>query len=360
MNNFNFKKIDDFNPANLGRSLCMDFDAVLNSFAEAPDKRVNGSLSGFIYDMPQFPDDQVKGGIHYAKYVELPTSHIPQRQPSLLKSFAENISEIVRPGASFFDLGPGPEWSVRKNTIPSLNILAPSLYIPVDMETEFTEEACKVVSQEFPDMKVRNLAINFHKEFLPKTETNVSIIWYPGSTLGNLPSLPGQTFLENKFVMEHLALLRMFSNNHGSRETHTRYLILLMDNKKEDIQPMLNLYASSDAIGCFRSILFKLGRDLQAYGFDPEAFIYKPHWNERNSTVEHVFTATKTQIVRITNCFTNTRAMIRILSGERYVLANSIKPSCREMQKMLNSSGWEVLKSETDTEKQFHIHLAKA
>jgi len=179
-----------------------------------------------------------------------------------------------------------------------------------------------------------------------------------GSTLGNLPSLPKQTFFENKFVKDHLALLRQFAN--VQKNVHTRYLILLMDSKKEDIQSMLNLYASSDAVGCFKSILFKLKRDLQAYNFDPDAFIYKPYWNAQNSTVEHVFTATKAQTFRINNCFTNSWATVRILAGERYVLANSIKPSAEEMQKMLIRSGWEHLKSEADTEKQFYIHLARA
>jgi len=180
MNSFRFEKAENFNPVDLGQSLCMNFDAVLGSFREDSSKRINGALGGYIYDVPQFPEDQVKGGIHYAKYVELPTSLIPQRQPSFLKTFAENIREIVEPGASFFDLGPGPEWSVIKNTIPALDILKPSLYMPIDLEPEFTEEACKVISQEFPDMKVSNLASDFHQEVLPKTETSVSIIWYPG------------------------------------------------------------------------------------------------------------------------------------------------------------------------------------
>lgn len=360
VNHFRFEKAEDFNPTILGKSLCMDFDAALNSFVEDPKKRVNGALGGYIYDVPQFPGDRVTGGIHYAKYVELSTSLIPQRQPFILKHFAENIREIVKPGASFFDLGPGPGWSVRQNTIPSLGILKPSSYIAVDLEPEFTEQACKVVSQEFPEMKVSYLASNFHKEVLPKTETNESIVWYPGSTLGNLPSLPGQTFLENKFVVDHLAFLHQFANDREKGEAHTRYLILLMDSKKADIQSMVNLYTSSDAVGCFRSILFKLKRDLHADDFDPEAFVYKPHWNARSSAVEHVFTATKTQEFRIKNCFTNSRATIKVLAGEKYVLANSIKPSCDEMQKMLIRSGWDHLQSETDHEKQFHVHLARS
>lgn len=356
----NLKKENQFNPCNLGQSLCMNFDAVRYSFVKDSNKRISGALSGYIYDTPQFDNDDVIGGIHYAKYVKLPSSLIPQKQPTLLNSFAKNISTMVKSGASFFDIGPGPEWSVRKNTIPSLKILKPSLYIPVDLEPEFTEEACKVVTKEFPEIEVSNLAINFHKEALPIPTTDSSIIWYPGSTLGNLPSLPNQTFLENKFVVEHLKLLRQGGDSNQKKELeHTRYLIILMDSKKEDIQSMLNLYASDDAIGCFRSILFKLRRDLQAIDFDPNAFIYEPKWNEQSSAVEHTFTATKTQQFKITNCFTGSSEIVDIFKNEQYILANSIKPSSDEMQKMLVHSGWELLCSETDTEKQFHIHLAQ-
>ena len=39
-NSFRFKKFEDFNPTYLGQSLCMNFDAVLSSFAEYPGKRI--------------------------------------------------------------------------------------------------------------------------------------------------------------------------------------------------------------------------------------------------------------------------------------------------------------------------------
>jgi uncharacterized SAM-dependent methyltransferase len=355
MNSFRFATAEDFNPAELGKSLCMNFDAVRSAFAEEPDKRVHGALSGYIYDMPQFSDDPVRGGIHYARYVELPDSLIPQRQPSLLRSFAEEIQETVPDAASFFDLGPGPEWSVRKNTVPALKMLQPAVYVPVDLEPEFTEEACKVVISEFPDMEVNNLVSNFHAEPLLGAATDNALVWYPGSTLGNLPSLPETAFAENRFVMEHLALLRQ-----GAAEEQARYLVLLMDRKKEDIQSMLDLYASDDAVGCFRSILFKLKRDLQAEDFDPAAFAYEPLWNEQTSAVEHTFTAAANQLFKIHDCFTNASATVSIAAGERYVLANSMKPSCDDMQAMLACSGWEPLRSAEDADRQFHIHLAQA
>jgi uncharacterized SAM-dependent methyltransferase len=354
MNNFRFATAEDFNPAELGKSLCMNFDAARSAFAENSDKRINGALSGYIYDMPQFPDDQVKGGIHYAKYVELASSLIPQKQPSLLSSFAKKIQKIIPSETSFFDLGPGPGWSVSKNTVPALKILQPSAYVPVDLEPEFTEEACSVISNEFPDMDVTNLVSNFHVEPLPSAATESALVWYPGSTLGNLPSLPETAFASNRFVMEHLTLLRQ-----GAKEEHARYLVLLMDRKKENIQSMLDLYSSDDAAGCFISILFKLKRDLQAEDFAPDAFDYEPCWNDLTSAVEHTFTATANQLFKIHNCFTEVSETVRISAGERYVLANSMKPNCDDMQAMLARSGWESLVTE-DADQQFHIHLARA
>ncbi|MEH0022336.1 MAG: L-histidine N(alpha)-methyltransferase [Desulfobacter sp.] len=359
MYNYNFARAEDFDPAALGPSCCMNFDSVLHSFTENPDERINGALGGYIFDVPQFPGDLVKGGLHYDKYAKSETSVIPQRQPALLEQFARRIKDIVKPGASFFDLGPGPEYSIRKNTIPALKVLAPSLYIPVDIESEFTEDAYNVISQEFPDMNVRRLAMNFHKEILPEPETETSIIWYSGSTFGNLSSLPGQTFLENKFAANHLGLLKGAQQDLENGKRHTRYLVLLMDGKKEATQDMLDIYAHPDAANCFKSVVFKLKRDLLAHDFDPEAFIYEPCWNGRNSTIEHVFTATKTQSFRITNCFTSEQATVRAVEGENYVLANSMKPSNKEMQQLLINSGWDHLLSERDPDKQFHIHLAR-
>ncbi|NQZ12583.1 MAG: L-histidine N(alpha)-methyltransferase [Algicola sp.] len=362
MNQNQSQSAEAFNPADLGPSLCMKFDAVVKSFAQDPNQRVNGALSGYIYDVPQFVGDRVDGGLHYAQYVELPTSLIPQKQPGLLKLFAQHIKDTVKPGASFYDLGPGPGWSVKKNTIPVLDILKPAVYVAVDLEPEFTAQACKVVAQQFVDMKVSNLASNFHQQMLPMPPTDTSIIWYPGSTLGNLPSLPGQTFLQNEFIVEHLSLLRQYADQTGTYKTkteHTRYLLILMDSKKDNTQAMVDLYASEHAVGCFKSILFKLQRDLKAKNFDPEAFVYQPRWNEINSTVEHVFTATRSQTVQITDAFTDAREMITVLKNEEYVLANSMKPSAQDMMAILTRSGWTHLQLEMDKEKRFHMHLVR-
>jgi hypothetical protein len=35
---FNFEKEEDFNPEVMGRSLCMNFDAVVSSFARRPEE----------------------------------------------------------------------------------------------------------------------------------------------------------------------------------------------------------------------------------------------------------------------------------------------------------------------------------
>ena len=66
MKNFRFETAEDFNPAELGTSLCIDFDAVISSFKEDPSERIHGALGGYIYDVPQFPGDLVQGGIHFS------------------------------------------------------------------------------------------------------------------------------------------------------------------------------------------------------------------------------------------------------------------------------------------------------
>jgi len=360
MSSFRFERAEDFNPTLLERSLCMDFDAVVSSFEEDADKRIKGALSSYIYDMPQYPGDPVEGGIHYARYVKLPTSFIPQKQPPLLKQFASVVKKYIGTGASFFDLGPGPDWSVNRNTIPALRVLNPLAYFAIDIELAFTEEACRVIRREFPDMKVQAIAVDFHNKVLPYPQSGVSVVWYPGSTLGNLPSLPGQKFIENKFVADHLKQLHNTNGSSQENKESQHYLVLLMDSRKDDIDSMINLYVSPEARGCFLSILFKLRRDLQANTFKPESFVYNPHWSEQNSAVEHVFTALETQEFTITDCFTGREAVIKIHEGENYILANSIKPSCEEMRTMLIHSGWEPLESLQDTEGQFHIHLARA
>ena len=360
MKNFRFDSAETFNPVALGTSLCMEFDAVVSSFAEDPKKRIKGALSSYIYDVPQYPGDSVEGGIHYSRYVKLPTSLIPQKQSSLLKKFAPIVREYTGAGSSFFDLGPGPNWSVTRNTIPALKVLNPSAYFAVDIESAFTEEACKVIRQEFPNISVQDIEVDFHRAVLPYPQSGISTVWYPGSTLGNLPSLPGKTFIENKFVADHLKLLRNTNGLSQESKASQHYLVLLMDSRKDNADSMVNLYISPEARGCFLSILFKLRRDFRANAFNPESFVYNPCWNDQSSAVEHVFTALETQEFMITDCFTGREAVIKIHEGQNYTLANSIKPGREDMRAMLIQSGWKPLESQQDAEGQFHIHLAQA
>ncbi|MGD1902605.1 MAG: L-histidine N(alpha)-methyltransferase [Geitlerinemataceae cyanobacterium] len=260
-------------------------------------------------------------------------------------------------------LGPGPEWSVQKNTIPSLKTLEPSEYFAVDIELEFTREACRIVSQELPHIPVQSVAVDFHAQHLPNPKSATSLIWYPGSTLGNLPSKSDKTFSDNQFITNHLERLRSFqagSSSNSGKSDAQRYLVLLMDSYKHDKASMVNLYASPEAEGCFLSILHKLKRDLKASSFNPDAFTYCPCWNEKSSVVEHQFTALENQEFSIFDCFTEREATIQVSKGDRYSLANSIKPSCEDMRDALSRSGWEPLKSSWDTERQFHIHLARS
>lgn len=360
MRNFRFDSAEDFNPKILGSSLCMNFDAVISSFARDPNDRVSGALSSYIYDVPQYPGDQVDGGIYYARYVKLPTSYIPKKQPALLKEFASTVREYVGTGMSFFDLGPGPEWSVKQNTIPSLKALEPSEYFAIDIELEFTTAACKVVSQELPQISVQSAAVDFHFQRLPHPSSATSLVWYPGSTLGNLPSKPGKTFSENQFVTNHLEQLRSIHAPSSSNLSDRRYLVLLMDSRKHDKDSMVNLYTSPEAKGCFLSILHKLKRDLRADSFSPESFEFHSCWNEHSSVVEHQFTALKSQKFSIFDGFTDKEATIEVSKGDCYTLANSIKPSYDDMRDALSRSGWEPLKSSEDAERQFHIHLARS
>lgn len=360
MHDFRFKSEADFNPASLGKHLCINFSDVLGAFVKDRTQRIHGLLSSYIYDVPQFPGDKVEGGIHYSNYVQLPTSLIPQKQPALLKQFSEEIKDLLPPGMSFFDIGPGPAWSVRKNTVPALNALQPSLYLPVDLELPFTSDACQVVSQECSGIDVKPVVANFHQDPLPNTSSPHTLIWYPGSTLGNLPSPPNKPFVENHFVKEHLEFLRTPPDQKPEVDRGDRYLILLMDRRKEDIESMLNLYRSQSSVNCFLSILVKLKRDLKAQNFDPSLFEFKSVWNDVSSAVEHTFTATQSQEFQVYDGFDNTCATIKVVAGEKYALANSIKPNCEDMQQMLAQSGWSCLKSSMDADRQFHIHLAKA
>lgn len=86
---------------------------------------------------------------------------------------------------------------------------------------------------------------------------------------------------------------------------------------------------------------------------------YEARWNNQSSIVEHTFTATENQIFTVKNVFTNEQTKLKVFCGEEYVLSNSIKPSAEDMKTMIEKAGWEHLHSKEDSDKQFHIHLAK-
>ena len=348
---------NDFDPKSLGQSLCMNFDLAVSTFEKDPKKRLLGGLGSYIYDFPQFPDDQVTGGVHYNRYVKRKTSLIPQRQPVLLKAFAESIVDVIGRGGTFDDIGVGPRWSALNNTVPALGVLRPDFYRAVDKEREFSQEAVDVVEEMYSDVKATSIGINFHQSSLPWAETDKSIVWYPGSTMGNLPRNPDQTYLENPYVDKHLRLFKEFANDSEKHPAHRRYIAVLMDRKKENQQKMIDLYVPH-AEDCFRSILFKLKRDLEAKNFDPMVFDYIVRWDEQSSTIEHVFKAAKTQKTTISDPFSDRKAGLEFIRGEEYVVGNSMKPTPGEQQQKLVRAGLYHHLHKEDPEKLFHMHLA--
>jgi len=275
-----------------------------------------------------------RGSQLFEAICETPEYYLTRAETALMTVRAGEMARRLGPHCAVIEYGSG---SGRKTRI-LLDALDPVVYVPIDIAREQLLATAATFASDFPRLAVLAVCADYsHPLALPAlTEHGARrcIIYFPGSTIGNLSGPEATAFLENA---------RTLAGPGGG-------MLVGVDLKKAAAR--LNA-AYNDARGITAefnlNLLRRVNRELGA-GFDLSAFRHHAFYNAARSRIEMHLINLKDQKARIGG-----RA-IRIRAGESIHTENSCKYSVDEFRRLASSAGFDPVACWTDPDRLFAVH----
>lgn len=251
---------------------------------------------------------------------------------SIMKTHIGEIADMLGTGVSLIELGSGSSIKTRLllDHLPNL-----SAYVPVDISEKFLSNTVQILHKEYPDLKINPIAADYTKPFpIPKGEsTTKRVIYFPGSTIGNLIPEKACRFL----------------NRHAEQLSPNDGLLIGVDRKKD---PEILNAAYNDKNGITakfnKNLLVRLNRELSA-DFNTGLFDHLAFYNNNEGRIEMHLVSCENQSVTVAD------VPIHFRKGETIHTENSYKYSPEEFEK-LASGRYRLLKVWTDSLDYFSVY----
>ncbi len=281
----------------------------------------------FLYDK--------KGSEIFEEICCLPSYYPTRTEFKILKDNANEIVSLIGDGCLIIEPGSGSAEKVRillqaMNNTPR--------YVPIEISREILLRTCRELIEEFPGLGLYPVCGDFTQELsLPLTvtaQTGRKVIFFPGSTIGNLHRDEAREFLRKAG--------RMVGKGGG--------LLIGVDRKKD---PEILRLAYNDPEGVTAAfnlnILERLNREIDA-AFDLENFRHEAVYNESEGRIEMHLESLIPQLVRVS------QTVFRFRQGETIHTENSYKYSVQEFVNLGEKAGLCFLRSWEDQRGLFSVY----
>jgi L-histidine Nalpha-methyltransferase len=255
---------------------------------------------------------------------------------ALLAAHLPTIASAVGVGARVIEPGSG----AGKKTRMLLRALErPAAYVPIDISAEQLVENARALRQEFPALEVHPV----HADYMSALEVPAApadantLVFFPGSTIGNFEPEAARRFLERLGVMA------------GGRG-----MLLLGADSNNDSESLLRAY--DDSQGVTAEFNLNLLRHLnRSYGarFDLDTFAHRAVWDPTHSRVEMHLVSRRRQLVEAAG---ETFAFER---GEAIVTEHCYKHSAIALTGLLERAGWRIQQVFTGSMGRMRLWLAE-
>jgi dimethylhistidine N-methyltransferase len=140
-----------------------------------------------------FYDD--RGAKLFQKICELPEYYITRTELGILRLRGAEIAEALGPNIELIGLGTG---AGTKTKILLEELPDPSVYIPIDISQEQLRKSTERFRKLLPKLEILPIAADYLAPFelpLPRKPSSRSIVYFPGSTIGNFEPVAAIKFL---------------------------------------------------------------------------------------------------------------------------------------------------------------------
>jgi len=274
-----------------------------------------------------------KGSELFDQICDLPEYYPTRTEVEILQTFAGEIAKAVGTNAEIVELGSGASLKTRL-LLSAMD--TPALYVPVDISKEYLLAVSQTLRADYPGLAVEPVVADFMMPFsLPKkTEGQNRLLFFPGSTIGNLHRQGAGEFLKS---------LRVFAG--------ADYFLIGVDLKKD--RAVLEA-AYDDAAGVTAefnlNMLRRINRELGAT-FDLGKFRHRAVYNDTLGRVEMHMESVVEHQVRVGERNFN------FAEGETIHSENSYKYEQSEFEALAHLAGWKNKLLWTDSDSKFAVFL---
>lgn len=274
-----------------------------------------------------------RGSRLFDEITRLPEYYPTRTELAILQDNAAAISECCGEGCVLIEPGSGSSDKVRL----LLDALRPSVYVPVDISAEFLRDAAAGLGADYPWLPVHAVCADFNAgwEFLDDVPAGKRVVFYPGSTIGNLEPEAARAFLKT--------LADIIGEDGGA--------LIGVDTHKAT--PLLDA-AYNDAAGvtaAFNLNVLRRLNDLLGADFDEERFRHHAFYNADRRRIEMHLVSTDGQRVR------SRERDFEFAPGETIHTECSYKYSPEDFAQLASSAGLAIRQSWLDEAKLFSVHF---
>ena len=136
-----------------------------------------------------------RGAQLFQKICELPEYYITRTELTILRLHAAEIASRLGSGIELIGLGTG---AGTKTRILLEELHEPAVYVPIDISKEQLQKSTVRFRQTFPRLEILPVCADYLEPFelpLPRRPSSRSVVYFPGSTIGNFEPAAAIEFL---------------------------------------------------------------------------------------------------------------------------------------------------------------------
>lgn len=299
---------------------------LLRGLAERP-KRLSPM---YLYDS--------RGSRLFERICEQPEYYLTRTETEIMRQCAGDLARSIGPRALLVEFGSGASLKTRLllDRLPDL-----AAYVPVDISRSHLLEAARSICEAYPRLEVLPVCADFTRPFglpRPSRPPARTVVFFPGSTLGNFDEAP---------AIELLELMRLIARPDGA-------LVIGIDLVKD---PAVLQRAYDDAAGVTAefnlNVLLRLNREFGA-DFDPRGFRHAAVWVPEASRIEMHLESVRRQSVRLAG------EAIEFAAGEPLVTEHCHKYTPAAFAALAARARWKASRSWCDDLGRFSVRYLEA
>ncbi|MFT6286072.1 MAG: dimethylhistidine N-methyltransferase [Alcanivorax sp.] len=280
---------------------------------------------------PKYFYDTV-GSQLFEQITQAPEYYPTRTEKKLLDEYQDEIAEYCGSDCIFIEPGSGNCEKVRL----LLSSFKPAVYVPIDIAADFLKSAAMQLGRECPWLKIQAVCADFNQSwsFVDGLPAGKKVVFYPGSTIGNLEPDAALRFLKRicSVVGSGGGALIGVDLHKSSERLNAAY------NDAEGVTADFNFNA-----------LTRVNEVLDAE-FDRAEFEHKAFYNTELQRIEMHLVSRRGQSIRCNG------GSISMSPGESIHTENSYKYSIAGFSELAVSAGLQVQRSWVDEDNLFSVH----